>query len=699
MKNYSEKHKPVSVFHFLLSSILFALFLCRIPVLAADSSQTLLHPDLPEVPVYEAPEENSTPDYAAPKQRSGTASSLPSRYNAASEGLVTAAKDQNPYGTCWAFSALSACETSMIKRGLYNNTLDLSEFHLAYFFFNTQKDPLGGTAGDSNLLLYGNYLNLGGTDACSMFALAKWTGAAAESLAPYPSSDVPKLKASLGYQDIGHLQNVRYVNGTDQNSIKQLILQYGSVSAPVYMDMNKYYTPSTASYYCSRKLTTNHQIVLVGWDDTYSINNFTAGNRRPDSAGAWIAKNSYGTEFGNNGFFYISYQDLSLNNTDCLVFAYDMEGSDNYSHNYQYDGTASCTYHTFSSGDSIANVFTVKGNPGSQERLDAVSFALASDNVQYAIQIYKNPKDGNPTRGIAVFDTPQTGITSYCGYYTIPLKQPVVFQQGDRFSVVISFASSNGSIHYFTDTSSSIGEEKQLRFESKASLGESYTCKKFTGWVDIGFSGSINHRIKAFTTDTTEPATVVLPNITALTRPAISQIQVRSCSALLLSWEEVDYAAQYYIYRSTSKNGTYELIGTTASLSFRDDTAIPGKQYYYKVSANGPSRYNGTVYSNASAVRSKKLVPPKVSLRSLKKKSSKTAVLSWKRVSGASGYEVFRRESGKKWKKLKTIKKAETVQTKVSLKSGRTCYYRIRAYKTKNGRKIYGDFSTSRKIR
>lgn len=77
---------------------------------------------------------------------------LPSRYNAAEHDLVTPVKDQNPYGTCWAFSALSACETSMIRKGLQDTSFDLSEFHFAYFFFHTQEDALGGTAGDCTLL-------------------------------------------------------------------------------------------------------------------------------------------------------------------------------------------------------------------------------------------------------------------------------------------------------------------------------------------------------------------------------------------------------------------------------------------------------------------------------------------------------------------------------------------------------------------
>ena len=85
-----------------------------------------------------------------------------------------------------------------------------------------------------------------------------------------------------------------------------------------------------------------------------------------------------------------------------------MENSDNYSHNSQYDGSASCTYMPIPSGSSLSNVFTVSGNPNGQEKLKSVSFALASENIQYAIQIYKNPTAGDPTSGIAVLDRAQS---------------------------------------------------------------------------------------------------------------------------------------------------------------------------------------------------------------------------------------------------------------------------------------------------
>ena len=88
----------------------------------------------------------------------------------------------------------------MIRKGLQDTSFDLSEFHFAYFFFHTQEDALGGTAGDCTLLADPDYMDVGGADACTMFALSKWTGAAAESLAVLMGSIGGDAKTSPWYK-------------------------------------------------------------------------------------------------------------------------------------------------------------------------------------------------------------------------------------------------------------------------------------------------------------------------------------------------------------------------------------------------------------------------------------------------------------------------------------------------------------------
>ena len=327
--------------------------------------------------------------------------------------------------------------------------------------------------------------------------------------------------------------------------------------------------------------------------------------------------------------------------------------------------------------------------------MKSVSFALASENIQYAIQIYKNPTAGDPTSGIAVLDRAQSGVTTYCGYYTIPLNTEIVFNQGDRFSVVISFASpTNQTLYAFIDKSSSL---ESLHFVSSAEIGQSYYRTKANGWMDIGYQ-QINNRIKAFTENTTEAATEILANVSALPKSSIRKIKSSRCSSLRLSWNAVQYADGYQIFRSTSRKKGYTLIADTKKTSYSDNTVVPGRKYYYRIRAYARSRYNDIVYSPYSQVKNQTLKPEKAQIRSLKKKSSKTYLLSWRKVPGADGYEVFRQISGKKWELFKRIKRTGTLKLKLSLASKKDCFYRVRAYKKTAKENIYGSFSKKVKI-
>lgn len=279
--------------------------------------------------------------------------------------------------------------------------MDLSELHLSYFFFNSPTDPLGNTAKDTVSLptTASNYLESGGNNLFTMFELASWTGAAPEALAPYEnSSSIPSLNSALAYEDTAHLQNARFVSTADLDNVKKLIMEYGAVSSAFYYD-SRYLSDSSGYYYPRVASYNNHIVTLVGWDDNYAAYHFKEGSR-PSSPGAWIAKNSHGISFGDGGYFYISYEDKTLNNRkDALSYAFDLEKADNYDHNYQYDGSFGASTLDLDNGECLANIFTVSGNPGGREQLKAVSFALYTPDVYYSIQVYKNPDPGEPESG------------------------------------------------------------------------------------------------------------------------------------------------------------------------------------------------------------------------------------------------------------------------------------------------------------
>lgn len=177
--------------------------------------------------------------------------------------------------------------------------------------------------------------------------------------------------------------------------------------------------------------------------------------------------------------------------------------------------------------------------------------------------------------------------------------------------------------------------------------------------------------------------------------PTISSVESTQYNKIKVSWKAVPGATKYEIYRADSKNGSYKKVKTISggtTTSWTDSSVKTGKTYYYKMKSVVTT--NKEQKSGYSKVKSAKCVPatPSVSLKSSTKKQMK---ISWKKVSGADGYEIYRATSKDgKYTKVTTIKKGSTKSyTDKKLTSGKTYYYKVRAYKTVNGKKVYSSYS------
>lgn len=165
-------------------------------------------------------------------------------------------------------------------------------------------------------------------------------------------------------------------------------------------------------------------------------------------------------------------------------------------------------------------------------------------------------------------------------------------------------------------------------------------------------------------------------------------------NSIKLSWDKLNNATGYKIYRAEKKDGSYECIKTISdkdTTTYTDKKLTCGKKYYYKVAPYKSS----TVGKKSGAVSAKpSLAKPKSMAATAK--GSKTINVSWKKVSGASGYEVYRADSKKgTYKKVATIKKGSTVSYKnKKLKKGTTYYYKVRAYRTVGKKKVYSSYSS-----
>lgn len=418
---------------------------------------------------------------------------IPEKYDARS--LIGTVRKQGGYQTCWSFAALASAEASLITKGYATNALDLSEYQLAYFFYHHVTDPLGNTEGDATTPLTKDFANQGGNSMFTTWALAGWQGAALESALPYDTlSTTAQLPDSLAYgQDWAHMQNAYWISSSDMESIKQMVMQYGAVNIG-YQESGGYRNATYNSYYNPSGTGGGHAVTIVGWDDAFSKEHF---NQTPKEDGAWLIRNSWGTDSGENGYFWMSYEDASISSQ---AFVFDFERADNYSYNYQYDGGNGISRIKINNNGMAGDIFKVYGSL--PQILSAVSLGIYDTNVKYKLSIYKDPDAGNPTSG-TLAATQSGTMPGYAGYYTIPLEKQIILYPGHTFSVVYQLENPSGNeVTIFVDTSYTNGG--WISFKSSTAAGQSLLKMSSTsGWYDLHTNTTpMCARIKAFTKTT-----------------------------------------------------------------------------------------------------------------------------------------------------------------------------------------------------
>ena len=509
---------------------------------------------------------------------------LPSYYSMLDYNLLTPVKNQGTEGNCWAFSAIAALESCILK--VSNVTFDFSESNIKNLMAN-----------------YSDYgykvaVNDGGHPEMAYGYFASWLGPVFEVDDIYHTDNI--LSALLG--SLVHVQNIIFLQRDDyldNDDIKNAILKYGAVSTDMYY--YKSYLKDYVSYYYTGNAKSNHAVCIVGWDDNYSRFNF---KDTPAGDGAWIVRNSWGPTWGNGGYFYVSYYDsqfAKIGTNDSYTFI--LNDTIKLNRVYQYEIERTTTLLTHEDNACYKNVFTAEGG----EYLAAVS-TYFSEQCDYKVSILLN---GEPI-------TSKSGKTDM-GYYTINLDNFIHLNKYDNVTVIFNctnIKSGDGRIPCSSNRSNTNLFIKE---------GVSYFWD-INKWVDFS-SLNVTACIKMFTTfsienklnpyfeiksdgnpwDNTYVINVILPNDATgnvsfnigTTKYVINLSESRSItlynlddtnSTLILKYSGDDRyfekTISHVVNTHLSKNGTFEELAALIN-SFNGEELNLIKDYYATASSEG----------------------------------------------------------------------------------------------------------------
>lgn len=216
--------------------------------------------------------------------------------------------------------------------------------------------------------------------------------------------------------------------------------------------------------------------------------------------------------------------------------------------------------------------------------------------------------------------------------------------------------------------------------------------------TDITLNTTYMYQVAAFKYHDTEveygKVSKAVKHVTPLADPVALAADKANSSSLTISWELVEGAVSYQVYRSASETGEFELIGEVADpavTSYTDTNCEIGTTYFYHVVACQQIDeviINGT----PSNVVSGFTTPDKVSLKGSTNDEKTTVTLTWSKVEGADGYEICYK-SGSNYKLITTITDGSLTWSESDLKPESEYSYKVRAFKTVNGNKVYGDYS------
>jgi C1A family cysteine protease len=486
--------------------------------------------------------------------------------NVNGENYVPDVRNQGQYGTCWTFGAFASMEGNMLITEAWaaageTGEPNLAERHLDWWngFNDHNNDDLTPPTGS------GLEVHNGGDYRVTTAYLSRGEGAIRESDAPYSGIDDPPNRWQPDYHYY-YPRDVEWFSLEDDlsniDTLKQVIIDYGILGTCMsynndFISNNNHYQPP------SDPTDPNHAVSIIGWDDDHAT--------QAPQPGAWLTRNSWGPDWGNDGYFWISYYDKhSCRNIEMGAISFQNVELMTYENIYYHD------YHgwrdTLSTATEAFNAFEATG----EQVINAVNFFSAVDNVDYTIKIFDDFDGTDLSNELSTV----SGNYEHAGLHTVDLDTDVPVTAGEDFYVYISFSDGGHPYDRTSDVPVLLGANYRTVVESSSNPDESF-YKDGDDWLDFyeyndpsGFQNSGNFCIKALSINGTGNNNP----------PQNLGFEIIDYNSVILSWDAgSEGVLSYKIY----KDGILldEIQNTPFPTDGYIDEAIDGGSYSYYVTA------------------------------------------------------------------------------------------------------------------
>ncbi len=511
---------------------------------------------------------------------------------------VSSVKNQGSCGSCWAFAAIAAVESREMIEGLGMRDYSEQNVKNCHEFYWGHCD--------------------GGNEEIAAAYMVRNEGPLRETDDPYNiynSNCNSNYTPQSTYLSAWYLPN-RRVNGY-QDVLKDMIMQYGAIFTAMCW-YNTAYNPTTKCYNYQGAAWANHAIAVVGWDDNKDMS--SVGATIP---GAWICKNSWGTSFGDNGYFYISYQDRYMN--DVLLVYPDRMNFNSNGKLYMYDrlGAISGTGYSGNQGYALVK-FVGSGN----HNLTHLSTWIRGSNTYVTFEVYDNFTNGTLS---GLLGSISQQLCEFPGYYTFELPQPIMLTQGNDIYIKVKYACT--STVYFIPVERVVTNYAYPTIES----GVSWISQNGINWTPIGANTSYPWDLCIRAYGTSDPLQLAAPT---LTFPQNNATNVSLTT--LLDWNDVQTATGYDLQLAANSNFENPIINvnnlTSSQYSVPSGLLQNNNIYYWRVRSKRNAELSP--WSTAQFSTLSNITPPVLIMPgNLAENVSVTPTFMWSSVAGAENYD------------------------------------------------------------